>query len=155
MKTFLKLFLLPLLLFLYLLPVAAQEWSTEQKEVVKFLNDYTKVSMKGDMDEVMSYFHADFISRVYANTMSESLDRDGVQMAMEAGYQNYKILEFEVQPLIIQIHGDLAIAYTNFKETLRDTNGVDNKLSGPWTATLVKQDKGWIFLSWTWLYAEN
>jgi ketosteroid isomerase-like protein len=155
MKTLFKLFLLPLLLFLYLSPIVAQEWSPEQKEVVEFLNEYTKSSMPGDMDEIMSYFHVDFSGREYSMTLTEPLDRESIQKAMEDSYQNFKVLVFEVQPLTIQIHGDVAIAHSNFQETLRDANGVDNKLSGPWTATLLKQDKEWVFLSWTWLYLEN
>jgi ketosteroid isomerase-like protein len=143
------------LLFLYLSPIAAQEWSPEQKEVVEFLNEYTKSSMPGDMDVIMSYFHVDFSGREYSMTLTEPLNRESVQKAMEDSYQNFKVLVFEVQPLTIQIHGDVAIAHSNFQETLRDANGVDNKLSGPWTATLLKQDKGWVFLSWTWLYLEN
>ncbi len=111
--------------------------------------------MPGDMDEIMSYFHVDFSGREYSMTLTEPLDRESIQAAMEDSYQNFKVIVFEVQPLTIQIHGDVAIAHSNFQETLRDANGVDNKLSGPWTATLLKQDKGWVFLSWTWLYLEN
>lgn len=153
MRTLFKVFLLPLLLCLS--PIAAQEWSPEQKEVVEFLNDYTKSSMQGDMDEIMSYFHVDFYAREYSTTLTEPLDRDSTQKAIEHSKQNFKVLVFEVQPLTIQFHGDVAIALSNFKETLRDADGIDNKLSGPWTATLLKQDKGWVFLSWTWMYLED
>ena len=153
MRTLLSVFLLPLLL--YISPAAAQEWSPEQKEVVEFLNNYAKSSMQGDMDEIMSYFHADFSAREYSAALPEPLDLESTRQAIEHSNQNFKQLVFDVQALTIQFHGDVAIAHSNFKETMRDANGVDTKMSGPWTATLLKQGKGWVFTSWTWMYLEN
>jgi len=153
MKTLFKVLFLPLMLSLS--PITAQVWSPEQKEVVEFLNDYTKASMRGDIDEIMSYFHVDFSAWEYSMTMTEPLDRDSTQKTIEHINQSFKQLAFEVQPVSIQIHGDIAIAHLNFQETMRDAEGVDNFMSGPWTATLLKQGKGWVFLCWTWVYLDD
>jgi ketosteroid isomerase-like protein len=151
MKTSLNVFFL--LLICPLLTINAQEWSPEQKEVIEYLNNYTKVSIRGNTDEIMSYFHVDFIAWEYSITAeSTPFDRDATQKMMEDFGQTFKTISFEVQPLAILIHGNIAIAHLNFKETLRDADGVDHNMSGPWTATLLKQDKGWGFLCWTWMY---
>ena len=150
MKTSFK--VLFLLLILSLSPIAAQEWSPEQKDIVEFINDYTKASMRGDIDEIMSYFHVDFSAWEYS--MTEPFDRDSTQKTIEYINQIFKQVAFEVQPIAIQLHGDVAILHLNFQETMRDAEGVDNFMSGPWTVTLLKQGKGWIFLCWTWVYLD-
>lgn len=141
-----------ILMMLSLSPIAAHDWSLEQKEIIEFINDYTKASMRGDLDEIMSYFHVDFTAWEYSTTAP--IDRDSTQKTIEYINQISKQVAFEVKPIKIQLHGNLAIVQLNFQETMRDEEGVDHFMSGPWTATLLKQDEGWIFLCWTWLYLD-
>ena len=147
MKTFFKVLCLPLMLSLS--PLAAQEWSPEQKDVLQVVNNYTKASMRGNMDEIMSYFHADFIAWDYS--MPGPLDLDSTQKVFEFMNQNFKQVSFKAQPVSIVFNGDVAIAHLNFEETMRDSEAIDHFLSGPWTATLVKKGSTWIFLCWTWV----
>ena len=142
-----------ILLMLSLSTINAQEWSPEQKEVIEFFNDYTKISLHGDIDEVMSYFHTDFSAWVYSMTEeTKPLDRDATQKTLEDFSQNFKTVAFEIKPVAIYILEDIAIAHVDFTETLIDTEGVEHHMRGPWTNTLLKQDKGWVFLCWTWIY---
>ena len=134
-------------------PIAAQEWSPEQREVLEAVYEYTRVSMRGDVDEIMGYFHVDFHAWDYAQ--SRPLDRDSTQRVIEHFCERFEQVAFDVQPVAIQLHGDVAIAYLYYEETMRDAEAVDEIMSGRWTATLAKQDNEWVFLCWTWVQDET
>ena len=134
-------------------PLAAQEWSPAQREVLEALHEFTQISMRGDVEEIMGYFHTDFRAWDYAQGLP--LDRGRTQGMFEYWYAKYQQVGFDVQPVAIQLHGDVAIAHLYYQEVMRDAAAVDVIISGRWTATLVKQGDGWVFLCWTWVQDET
>ena len=108
--------------------------------------------MQGDMVEIMDWFHADFHAWNYAYALP--LDRDGTQRIVKYFATKFNQLAFDIQPVAIQLYGDIAIAHLYYQELMRDTLENENILSGRWTATLVKQGDEWVFLCWTWVEDE-
>lgn len=129
-------------------PLIAQEWSPAQKEVLEAIDEYTKISMQGDVNEIMDWFHADFQAWNYANGLP--LDLDGTQRMIKYFATKFNQLTFDIQPVAIQLHEDIAIAHLYYQELMRDTLENETIMSGRWTATLVKQGDEWVFLCWTW-----
>ena len=147
---------LPALLVVGLLSPArltAQEWSQAQQEVIGALQEYTRISMAGDVEEIMSHFHTQFSAWDYAK--AQPLSREEFQESIKYYFTNYRQTEFDVQPAAIQVHGNMAIAHLYYQEVFTDQAGVDIPMSGPWTAALLKEERGWVFLTWLWLQDED
>ena len=127
----------------------AKEWSAEQKDVMKWFEKYTEVSVQGNVEEIMGFFHSNFSGWDYAQQLP--IDKDFVRKFLDDYYKKYKLISFEVEPLEIKVQRSIAIVHLNYKEILRDSTGTETSLSGRWTAGLVKQEKKWVFISWSWI----
>ena len=130
-------------------PIHAEEWTAEQKDVLNSLEKYIAVNLQGNVKEVMSYFHPKFSGWLYAQT--NPLNKDAADKIIEDLFKNNKITKFEVEPLEIQVEGNTAILHLNFDEIRRDSTGKETSVSGPWSATMLKQDNKWLFISWSWI----
>jgi uncharacterized protein (TIGR02246 family) len=127
----------------------AQEWSPAQQEVLAALDEYTRVSIAGDVEEIMSYFHEEFQGWDYKQDVP--LGRRQIRTMIEGFYANGTITEFDVEPLAVQLRHDVAIVHLRYREAMKFGAGVDQSVAGRWTATLVKEGGKWLFLSWTWV----
>jgi len=125
----------------------AKEWSAEQKDVMKWFEKFTEVSVQGNVEEIMGFFHSNFSGWDYAFQLP--FNKDLLRNFLDAYYKKSKMISYEVNPLEIQVEGNFAIAHVYFKEILRDSAGKDTTVSGRWTAALVKQDNKWVFISWS------
>jgi len=106
-------------------------------------------NLQGNVEEVMSYFHPKFSGWDYAQT--HPLNKDAVHEIIEDIFKNTKLLKFECDPLEIQVEGNFAILHLNYEEILRDSTGKETSSSGRWSATMLKQDNKWLFMSWSWI----
>ncbi len=129
--------------------VFAKEWSAKQKDVLNSVEKYTAANLQGNVKEVMSYFHPKFSGWDYAQT--NPLNKDAANKIIEDIFKNNKITKFEVEPLEIQVEGNIAILHLNYEEILRDSTGKETISSGRWSATMLKQDNKWLFMSWSWI----
>ena len=132
-------------------PLSAKEWTAEQKEIAKWFKKYTEVSVEGNLKEILSYFHTKFSGWNYSQTTQVApFDKTFLQNFMDEFYKKNKMISFEVEPLEIKVEGNFAIIHVNFKEKIKDSDGNEITMSGPWTSALIKQDGKWLFISWSW-----
>ncbi len=132
-------------------PLSAKEWTAEQKEIAKWFKKYTEVSVEGNLKEILSYFHTKFSGWDYSQTTQVApFDKTFLQNFMDEFNKKNKMISFEVEPLEIKVEGNFAIIHVNFKEKLKDSDGNEITMSGPWTSALIKQDGKWLFISWSW-----
>lgn len=132
-----------------LMPLAAQQWSDSQKEVLENLKTYSEITVKKDLEGVMSYFHPDFRGWDYAEGLP--FDKASNRKVYEYYFGKYSFVSFDINPVSIQVVGKIAIVHCYYKEILRGATGVDTLFSGRWSLTMLKQDDKWVFLSWSWL----
>ena len=155
-----KLFMVLPLVFLFCIflieskPIHAEEWTTEQKEIVDWFKKYTEVSVEGNLEGIWSYYHPKFSGWDYSQIMNEGVpfDKAWLQNSHKELYKNNKMISFEVEPLEIKIEGNFAIIHVNCVEKLKDSDGNEITYSGPWTSALIKQDGKWLFLSWSFAF---
>ncbi|HEX4858608.1 MAG TPA: nuclear transport factor 2 family protein, partial [Usitatibacteraceae bacterium] len=57
-----------------------------------------------------------------------------------------KTLVYDVQPLSIKIHGNVAFVHYYYTQIQRDTAGKDKQTSGRWTDILMKQGDKWLLI---------
>jgi ketosteroid isomerase-like protein len=138
---------------LNLATLTAQEPSQAQQDVVAMLEDYTRVSMAGNVDEVMEYFHARFSAWDYAQ--EGPVDRVGLREMLTFFLTEYRQTEFNIEPAAIYVHGDIAILHADYDEVFTDQAGVETPMAGRWTATLVKEGGKWLYLSWSWVQTDG
>jgi ketosteroid isomerase-like protein len=127
----------------------AQEWSPAQQQVLATFDAYTRASVDGDVEEIMSYFHPEFLGWDYKQ--ARPIDLRQIREMIEGFYASYKLAGFDVEPLAVQMQGDVAIVYVRYRETMKMGEDADVSLTGPWTATFVKDGDKWLFFSWSWI----
>ena len=122
--------------------LTAQEPSQAQREVLGVLQEYARVSMAGNVEEIMPYFHARFSAWDYAQ--EGPVDLDALQEMLTFFLTEYRQTSFDIQPAAIHVHGDIAIVHALYDEVFTDQAGVDTPMSGRWTATLLKEEGKWL-----------
>ena len=133
-----------LFLGLGLSSVFAQEWSPAQKEVWKNVNTYWEIMAKGDVNGFMEYFHADYAG--WENGEPLPSTKEETRKWLSYGSAQGKVLIFDIKPVAIKIHGDVAIVdyfYTMVKE---NKEGKKNPDAGRWTDILLKQGTKWVLI---------
>lgn len=133
--------------------LTGQEWSPAQREVLAALDEYTHVSIEGNVGEIMSYFHVKFQGWDYSQ--DRPLDRGETQALLEDYYAANEMTAFDVEPLAVQVRSDVAVIHLRYRETMRLADGAELTVSGPCTMTLVKEGGRWLFLSWAWIQKET
>jgi ketosteroid isomerase-like protein len=133
--------------------LTAQEPSQAEQEILVTLQEYARVSMAGDVDEIMKYFHARFSAWDYAQ--EGPVDRAGLREMLTFFLTEYKQTAFNVEPAAIHVHGDVAILHADYDEVFTDRAGVETPIAGRWTATLLKEEGKWLFLSWSWVQTDG
>jgi ketosteroid isomerase-like protein len=137
------------LLFVFCLSVLitalfAQEWSEKQKEVWQNVETYWKLSAEGDVEGWLSYFHSDYLGWHY----EADIPWDKATRTKWGNYlfQTSKLLIYDIKPVGIKIHGNVAIVHYYFHVVNEDTEGKKIVNKGRWTDILVKQDNKWVMI---------
>jgi ketosteroid isomerase-like protein len=129
--------------------VFGKEWPAEQKSVLDSFKGYVAANIKGDIGEILTYFHPKFTSWDYAQKLPANYD--ALRKMMEDFFKNNKLIKFDGDPLEIQVEGGVAIMHLTYDESFSDSSGKEVINSGRWTATMLKQGNKWVFLSWSWI----
>jgi len=147
-----KAVLLVALLFLAAPPVAAQEWSAEQQEVIEFINTFTTEAYAGGADEYVVWLHPDFTGWDYAG--KEPIDFAAMKGMAAEFFDYYDSVRLGAKPILVTVFDDMAIAHTWYREALTSTDG-KTYMGGRWTIVLKKLDGEWKHLAWTWTQEER
>jgi ketosteroid isomerase-like protein len=126
-------------------PVAAGDWSAAQQEVWKNVDAYWAVLAKDDVDGFLGYMHDDYSGWSLDSPVPES-------KATSAKYLRFfvprRTLEFyEITPLAIVIHGDVAVVHYYYMEVAKNSEGKVRTEHGRWTDILVKQGDRWVLFA--------
>ncbi len=127
------------------LKVEAKNWTPEQQDALNAFSKYVVASLKGNVEEIMAFFHPDFIARDFEQKLPTNYL--ALRKMNEEFYKAYKLSKFVVDPLEVQVENNIAVLHLDFEETFRDATGKETNTYGPWTAIMVKQNNRWVFLS--------
>ena len=122
----------------------AQEWSTDQKEVWKNVETYWDLSAKGDLEEHSGYYHNDFSGWNYLSPLPH--DRATRVKFVKFLRSKSKTLFYDIQPLAIKIHGNVAIVHYSYIVISKSEEEKEKEEQGRWTDILIKQDDKWIMI---------
>ena len=125
-------------------PLLAQEWSAAQKGVWKNVEAYWNVWAKRDLDGFLNYFHDDYSG--WFNRASLPSDKGSSRKWISHSFQTVKISVYEINPVAIKIHGNVAIVHYYFSFIRKDAEGKESNRSGRWTDILMKQGDKWVLI---------
>ncbi len=125
-------------------PLLAQEWSAAQKEVWKNVETYIDLWAKRDLEGFLDYFHTDYSG--WFNSASLPSDKASTRKWISHSFQTTKISVYEVNPVAIKIHGNVAIAHYYYSFIRKDADGKESNRSGRWTGILMKQGDKWVLI---------
>lgn len=122
----------------------AQEWSTDQKDVWKNVETYWDLGAKGDVEGNLGYYHNDFSGWVnYAHLPDDRATR---VKFIKFFLPKTKTLFYNIQPLAIKIHGNVAIVHYSYTEVTKSGDEKEKTEQGRWTDILIKQGDKWIMI---------
>ena len=142
-----KAILLPALLLVAAPPLAAQEWSAEQQEVIEFINTFTTEAYAAGAEEFVAWLHPDFTGWDYAG--KEPIDFAAMEGVAAEFFDYYDSVKLGAKPMSVSVFDDMAIAHTWYREALTSADG-EAFMAGRWTIVLKKVDDEWKHLAWTW-----
>ena len=122
----------------------AQEWSAPQKEVWKNVEAYWALDAAGDTGGFMAYFDPDYVGWNINDAMPSSKER--VSKFIANAHKTTKVLVYNIQPVAIKIHGDIAFVHYYWNEVIKDAEGKQKEISGRWTDILMKQAGKWVLI---------
>ena len=142
-KKIISLSVIGLAMFLYT-GVFAQQWSDGQKEVWKNVQTYWDLAAKGDVEGFLGYFHSDFSG--WVNSAHLPHDREARVKFIKFYLPKTKTLLYDIQPLAIKIHGNVAIVHYSYTDVSKYGEEKEKSEQGRWTDILMKQGDKWVMI---------
>lgn len=141
MKKLLVLIVL-LLPFLFLTNLQAQQWSSEQKEVWKTIEEHWALNEKGELNGFLSLYDESYLGWNYNSEVPR--DYSTVIKRIKYFFQNRKILLYTIIPARIWVKDDFAFAHYYYTTVSKDNDGVITTDSGRWTDIFMKKGNKWL-----------
>ena len=123
----------------------ASDWTAEQRAALRVLETACEALRQGKMDMLSPLYHERFVGWDFAQPapLARAAFLEG-----DAGLlKEVKSFESSVTPLMIEIVGDTAALQVTYRNTVVMPDGKREVLTGRWSATLVRKDGAWLFLS--------
>ena len=125
--------------------VRAQQWSAEQQEVWHSVEAYTEAFAQGHLEEFLSYFHEDFTGWNIGDAVPRN--KAFVEKAVSQAFLTQHMLWYHLTPLIIQVHGDVAVVHYYATWTREGLDGKELTTNARWTDVLLKQSGRWVMVA--------
>lgn len=122
----------------------AQEWSAAQKEVWKNVEAYWALDTAGNTEGFMAYFHPDYSGWSINDAMPSS--KETASKFIANAHKTTKVLVYNIQPVAIKIHGNIAFVHYYWNQVIKDSEGKQKNISGRWTDILMKQADKWVLI---------
>lgn len=145
MKIFIKGVVIVLFITLFCsVQLFGQEWSKEQKEVWKNVETYWYYSTNGDVEGFLSYVQDDYSG--WNNQDAIPDNKATLRKSVSYSFKTRKVLVQEIEPVAINIHGNVAIVQYYYSRIFKDVEGKEKNTSGRWTDILMKQGDKWVMI---------
>jgi hypothetical protein len=136
-------------IFLFLMAMGsgawASDWTAEQRAAFRVLQAACEALKQGKMEMLTPLYHERFVGWDLAQPAP--LARAAFMEAEADLLKSVQSFESSVTPLMIEIVGDTAALQVTYRNTVVMADGKREVLTGRWSATLVRKDGSWLFLS--------
>lgn len=124
----------------------AQNTSDDEANVLLVIEREWEAARKGDQDKVDDMLTHDFMGwgKNSPAPRSKTSTSNWSRFRTEMG----RVVRYELYPLSITIHDDVAIAHYLYSSAFKDKEGKIEISNGRYTDILVRTEDGWKFLAW-------
>lgn len=125
---------------------SAQDTTDDEASVLLTIEREWEASRKGDQDEFDDMLTADFMG--WGKTSPAPRSKTSTSNWSRFSEQMGRIVRYEIYPLSITVHGDVAVAHYLYSTAFKDKKGEIEMSNGRYTDVLVRTKDGWKFVAW-------
>ena len=124
----------------------AQDSNNDAADVLLTIEREWEATRKGDQDKLDDMLAEEFMgwNRNSPAPRSKASTSEWARFSVEMG----RMLKYEIYPLSITVHGDVAVAHYLYSSAFKSKKGDIEMSSGRYTDTLVRTENGWKFIAW-------
>lgn len=124
----------------------AQDIRDDEADVLLTIEREWEASRKNDHDKVADMLTADFMA--WEKDSPAPRTRQSTTRWNRISDEMGRVLRYELYPLSITVHGDVAVAHYLYSVAFRPKDAKVEMSSGRYTDVLVRVEDGWQFLAW-------
>lgn len=123
--------------------VAAQDWSKDQENTWKSIQEHWAHLVGGDTEKFLSYLHPHFTG--FGHESPLLIDKESIRKWVGFWIKNTKIPVYELQPIYVSVHGNFAVVHY-FIFTLEVSETKSERVIRRYTSTCVKEKNKWLII---------
>jgi ketosteroid isomerase-like protein len=124
--------------------VHAQEWNAAQKEVWKNVEAFWARDAAADVEGYLSYIDDGYVGWNLNDPLPT--DKARYRRYYEHASKREKTVFYDIQPVAINVVGNVAIAHYYYFIVVRDADGKERDVSGRWADIWMKQGDRWALI---------
>ena len=124
----------------------AQEPPNDEADVLLTIEREWEAARKGDQDKVDDMLTQDFMG--WGKSSPAPRSKRSNSQWRRFNEQMGRVVRYELYPLSITVHGDVAIAHYLYSTAFKKKDGEIEMSNGRYTDVLVRTEDGWKFLAW-------
>jgi len=124
----------------------AQDTTNDEANVLLTIEREWEAAQKGDQDKVDDMLTQDFMG--WGKTSPAPRTKSSNSQWRRFADQMGEVVRYELYPMSITIHGDVAIAHYLYSTAFENKDGDIEMSNGRYTDVLVRTEDGWKFLAW-------
>jgi len=124
----------------------AQEPPNDEADVLLAIEREWEAARKGDQDKVDDMLTQDFMG--WGKSSPAPRSKRSNSQWRRFNEQMGRVVRYELYPLSITVHGDVAIAHYLYSTAFKKKDGEIEMSNGRYTDVLVRTEDGWKFLAW-------
>ena len=125
----------------------AQDIRDDEANVLLAIEREWEASQKGDHDEVDAMLVDNFMGWSRSSPAPRS-KKSTSKWSRLSDKEVGKVLRYELYPLSITVHGDLAVAHYLYSTAFKAKDGEVKMHNGRYTDVLIRTENGWKFVAW-------
>lgn len=126
--------------------VGAQDESDDAANVLLTIEREWEASRKGDQDKIDDMLTDDFMG--WGNNSPAPRSKTSTSNWSRFRAEMGRVVRYEIYPLSITIHGDVAVAHYLYSSAFKNKKGEIEMSDGRYTDILVRSEDGWKFIAW-------
>ena len=124
----------------------AQDAGDDEASVLLAVERIWNAEQAGDHDDVDDMLAADFMG--WGKNSPAPRSKTSMSNWNRFSEQIGRVARYELYPLSVTIHGDVAVAHYLYSVAFKAADGDIELSSGRYTDILVRTDDGWKFIAW-------
>lgn len=125
--------------------VTAQTWSPRQQEVWRAVEALWVAGTSGDVDGYYDLVSDDY--RGWSNAMRFPTTKAEHRPWSVHWQSTHKVILYDMFPLAIDIHGDIAVVFFSYRALSKDKDGKETLKKGRWTDIYKKTGERWLLIA--------